>query len=863
MRRKLLFLTLILFATTIQVRTAVQVKVCASGCAFTNSQLQAALDSALPGDEVLLEKAHIYASGTDGYVLGAQCHSTKRRDCIVVRTGVTSAGALMPPSDFPASANTRIIVTQNQCTSATASCRGVFAVILPSVNNSPAIRTIWPGETGATCSSAPCVGDGWTLEWLSVGPKADWAVGPLVAFGTNKVGKEWNNNPACSYPDANPACWSTAMPGGETQDTLVEVPQYLSLLQSDLYGDSFVGQHKGLLLASKDAWVLNNSITDIKSRQESQAIAVINGLGPHDVENNLLEATTENFMTNGSDTYLQLEATITGSPTTTTIALGTPLWMHPELTTSAANLTTDIYNNIYIAIIHGGTTYPGVKCATSAVTSSTATCTLSPALSFTPSAGDVVRWSWTNGGLTFKYNWDLKHAAWMGAAIPAPTGLNLVAGTGGSLTAGSHCYRIYEWALLSGEQDAYSDQSAESCVVTAASGKVTLTWTNEGHATHWWVTGNGTTGTENKFWNVLTNTYVDTGAGGTASGFDPHGLGWLVKNGFETKGCDGNSPMGACLVQGNVIDRNWCCTQNATVTLKILDQDGNDVSNTLRNFTFRDNWIRHGNRCLALVTSSVNTTNDSPSPSGEMTDVLVTNNLCTDIDTIYEYPFAGGTLTNSAMLVTQGSFPTFVGNRGCTRCTVTHNSFFVNGTNMAGPLWFVPRNGSDATRETDFVLRNNIMGRECPAGNCDSSYSSLKVVYNDGGSEASGTTSWNYITTGSSFADHNAWPDGGSGIYTAGPFTSPFFITDATIKSTHLSNYTNCNTDVDILGCALVGGSSMHNAASDGTDVGANVATIKTFSDIALSGNPAGGTPPPSIVPGVPRWRIRIRGGTE
>lgn len=844
MKRILFTLIALWFAPTVQAAT---ITVCATGCTYNNSQLQTALNAAASGDTVLLESGQTYASGTDGFVLGAQCHIDQVWDCITVRTGVTSSGSVIALSNFPA-AGVRMDTTYR--TNSTG--KAALAKIIPSVNNSPAIRTIWPGETGSTCSSSPCVGDGWTLQFLEIYEKVDYAQGSLVTYGTNKVGKEWNGS--CTYPDATPSCWSTAMPGGDTQDMLVEIPGHLTLIQCDLHGDPFVGQQNGVLLATKDARVLNNSMTDLKSRRENQAVIGINGIGPYDVENNLLQATTENVMWGGSDTYLQLKAVITGSPTTTTIQLGSPVWMHPELTTTPANLATDIYNNIFITVTHAGTTYAGIKCAISG-----STCTLSPALAVTPSAGDVVRWNWVHGGVTLKYNWLDKPLSWKGAAISKPTGLNLVAGTGGSLSAGSHCYQVIQWALLSGELDAYSDLSTEACVVTAASGKVTATWTGDSHATHYWIYGNGTTGTESKFWNVTSATYVDTGAGGTAGGVGFEGQGWLVKNAGEMKGCDGASPMGACIWEGNVIGANWCCTQNATVTFKVHNQDLNDISQVLRNFTVRNNWIRHGNRAMALVTSSTGNSS-GPQASGVMTDVTITNNLFTDSDTVYEYPHAGGTLSNSTIVITVGEWPNIPGGRGCIRCTITHNSFFVNSNNMNGPLQFVFNASTDLM--TDFVLRDNIMGRDCTDAGCVGAGNASLKLYNPS-NVGLGTTAWNAAVTGSSFADHNEWPDGGAGTYTAGPFTTPFFVADATVKSTHLTNYTNCNTDVDILGCALVGGSSMHNAASDRTDVGANVATIKTFSDIALSGNPAGGTPPPSIVPGVPRWRIRIRGSAQ
>jgi len=51
-----------------------------------------------------------------------------------------------------------------------------------------------------------------------------------------------------------------------------------------------------------------------------------------------------------------------------------------------------------------------------------------------------------------------------------------------------------------------------------------------------------------------------------------------------------------------------------------------------------------------------------------------------------------------------------------------------------------------------------------------------------------------------------------------------------------LVSYSTCLAGT-ITGCALQASSSMHNAASDLTDVGSNIPAIKVMTDIALSGN--------------------------
>ena len=447
------------------------------------------------------------------------------------------------------------------------------------------------------------------------------------------------------------------------------------------------------------------------------------------------------------------------------------------------------------------------------------------------------------GGLTFKQNWVYKNPAWLNDVIPTVTGVTVTEQTGGSLAAGTYCYRVVTKAFVSGVTTASSTASAEQCVTVAANAKVHVTWNADSHASSYRIY-TGASGAQNQFYTVTApdTTFDDTGVVGTAGTVPARGDFWPVKNNFELKQGDGASPQGAILIEGNIIDWSWCCAQNNIVSLKVNNQNTKDVSVTLRNLTFRNNWIRHGNRGIALTCTT--TGNASPqSPSGPMENVSITNNLFTDLTD--QYVGLSGTVGNSAVLVTTGSYANEVVSKGCIGVSFTHNTFLANANNLNGPVWLNINSTSD--KFVDLVFRDNIMARDCSTSGCTSNgTNSLKGFAPNNLGE--GTPGWTGTTTGSSAIDHNAWPDGTSGVYTAGPFTNSFFPTDADLKATHLANYTNCNNDSDITGCALVVGSSLHNAASDGTDIGANITTIKSFTDNALTGgateNPPG--PPPN-----------------
>lgn len=812
--------------------------VCALNCDFTNSQLQSALDASADGDTILLETAHPYPSPGAGWIMGDKC-AVPVWNCITIRTGVTASGVVMPRSSFPPDG-----------VRPTAADALVFAKMNPTTNNEAALRTVYPGETGSSCSATPCVANGWTAQWIEFTPKLDWAQRALVRFGTSKAGKEFQGG-----------VWVNTLPGGETQDTLVEVPQYLSLIQCYVRGDPFIGQHQGVYLSSKDARILSNVIIDIKSLLETQAITGINGTGPYQIENNLIAATGENVIWGGGDTYLRLKATVSGTPSTTSVQLSTPLWDHLDGTTEAAGLSActswpcapgqDIYSRIFISLTHGGVDYGGIEC-----TFSGSTCTF-PALPFTPSVGDTVRWVWLMGGLTFKSNHLLKNLEWFSPIVPTLTGVTAVASSGGSLTAGTYCYRVVAHAFASGsDPTVFSTPTTEQCATAGASGRVTISWSPNVNAQTYRVYGR-TSGGQNQFWTVTapTTSYVDTGSAGTGGSPPSSGTIWPVKNNFESKQGDGAAPMGPILVEGNVIDRAWCCSQNNIVSIKVNNQNAKDVSVTIRNWTFRNNWIRHGNRALALTCTT--TGNASPqSPSGPMTNVTITNNLWTDMSSAWVN--TSGTVNNSAILVSTGSYANEVGSKGCVGITMTHNTFLYDSNDMNGPLWFNLNTSTD--KMVDFVLRDNIMARDCITTTCiNNGNRTIKTFAPNNLGNNAPVASWTGAVTGSSVASYNAFPDGTSTQYTSGTFPNALFPTDAAVKATHLANYSACLLDLDISGCALLDTSSLHNAGSDGTDIGANIAAIKAFTDAAVGGASSGEDTPPDTTGHGTRSRLRIR----
>jgi hypothetical protein len=90
--------------------------------------------------------------------------------------------------------------------------------------------------------------------------------------------------------------------GDSTQTQLSQVPYALVLDRVYVHGDPVMGQKRGVSLNSSDTQILNCWISDIKTvGQDTQAIGGYNGPGNYLIENNYLEAATENVLFGGSD----------------------------------------------------------------------------------------------------------------------------------------------------------------------------------------------------------------------------------------------------------------------------------------------------------------------------------------------------------------------------------------------------------------------------------------------------------------------------------------------------------------------------------------------------------------------------------
>jgi hypothetical protein len=135
---------------------------------------------------------------------------------------------------------------------------------IKSPDNQPAVRTA-PGAHH------------WRLQMLEFAANRD-ALGDIIALGD----------------------------GGSAQRARSQVPFELIVDRCLIRGDSERGQKRGIALNSASTVIVDSYIANIKAKgQDSQAIAGWNGPGPYTIENNYLEAASENFLLGGADPAIE------------------------------------------------------------------------------------------------------------------------------------------------------------------------------------------------------------------------------------------------------------------------------------------------------------------------------------------------------------------------------------------------------------------------------------------------------------------------------------------------------------------------------------------------------------------------------
>lgn len=240
MRQVVVFLFVSVCVVAGQSSEAAILRVCASGCAYSN--LQPAIDAAQPGDTILLRAGETFAGP---FVLRNKPGSnawieirSDASDSVLPATGVRLVPSGKPGANTSRSLLPRLIGRGN------------------NYRTTPVVHT----EAGARY---------YILRFLEID-------------GSESLG------------------WDTVMSLGDY--TSATPPSDIVVDRVYVHGHFTKGQKRGIALNSGRAEILNSYISDIRAVGfDSQALGGWNGAGPYRIINNYLEAAGENIMFGGED----------------------------------------------------------------------------------------------------------------------------------------------------------------------------------------------------------------------------------------------------------------------------------------------------------------------------------------------------------------------------------------------------------------------------------------------------------------------------------------------------------------------------------------------------------------------------------
>jgi len=279
-----------------------------------------------------------------------------------------------------------------------------------------------------------------------------------------------------------------------------------------------------------------------------------------------------------------------------------------------------------------------------------------------------------------------------------------------------------------------------------------------------------------------------------------------VKNLFELKNAQ------RVFVEGNVFENNWAAAQAGwAVQFTVRNQDGRAPWSTIEDVTFRKNIVRHAASGLNILGT------DDVHRSQSMKRVLIQDNLFDDVN--------GTTWGGSGRL-----FQVLDYRVGTTDVAIDHTTAF-----QQEDVIF-----AEGVAHTGFVYRNNIT----PRGN----------VGGFGGVIGTGTAEGiDTLNTYFPLAEfrRNVMAGGNASIYPADNFF-PLSLDDVGFVNRGAGDY------------RLASSSPYHNAATDGTDVGANINALEASTEGVISGIPPAGsdTSPPTIFLTTPVNGATVSGST-
>lgn len=710
---------------------------------------------------------------------------------ITIKTGIDATGTLLNEALLFPGEDERVNPAIHAANMAKIQC---------PTNNGAAIRTIFPSESGAACAPT-CRSDFYKIQFIEfIGN--EFAGGSIVAFGTNEL--------------------SGNLPGANSQNLASEAPDNLILDRVYIHGGTR-GQIRGVLLASTNNTVENSWIDNIWSAgSDSQAILCLNTPGPvGTIRNNRLRAAGEVVMCGGDATRMNFTSTgITLSASTSTSA------------TLTSALPDYMKVGMGISILCGGVKKPAIL--------ATIEPTLRRDITFanigcTPDVPGMARGGVVPDGLSVLNNHMDRPPEWMDPIVATPAVPLTVVGstTGGSLAAGNYCYSIVRRVKVDRDNIAQSAASGQACgtVTSGSTGSVTITWAGVADTWDWRVFARAS-GAQDRYFTAtsLATSFTDTGGAGTldtppilndtslnctSNGVCKQASYRVVKNIFELKNAVNVT------VIGNIFEYSWkacaSCGQSGTAILfTTVNQDGGNDSSLVALVTFRYNIIRHASGVFAI------TGNDATGNFSQRGHTfLIEHNLADDITSAWGSN--ARTFHLSTGHVPSRQLPRLV--------TIDHNTL----NQSSGNAFILFSAGGTLTAGAEsFVFKNNIVRR---------------LDFGMFGSEPNsgeGNPTWDTyaVPFGNPVLQNNVIAGGNPAIY---PGSGNLFPTTAQLESAFV-DHPNGDLRVD-QGCVAPSPTCYDNAATDGTDIGADIAAILAETTIAEAGvdpgDGGGGDPPP------------------
>jgi len=394
---------------------------------------------------------------------------------------------------------------------------------------------------------------------------------------------------------------------------------------------------------------------------------------------------------------------------------------------------------------------------------------------------DPVIQNLVTSNITFRRNYLRKPLAWRDPIIATPAAVAAIGMPGGgSLPAGTYYYKVVARVSAGQTNKANSTASAEvsATIATGTTGGVTISWTPVVGAEDYLVYGRAA-GTENIYWKTTNPYLTDTGGAGTA-GTPAKTTKWAVKNTFELKNAQD------VLIEGNVFENIWVADQTGyPIVITPRNQGGKAPWAITQRITFQYNLIRHAAGGVNILGT------DDLGLSQRTNNVTVRHNVLDDL---------------TAATWGAGSRPIMIGD-GPDVVTVDHNTII---TTDASAVWLYGGTATSPNPTTNAVITNNVTAHNT-YGIAGSSY-------------GYGLTAINAYLPGG-VVTRNVLAGGSASRYPAGNYFPTVSAWQAGFVDYAGGDY------------HLAASSPYRNAATDGTDLGADVTTVNAHAANALSGD--------------------------